>query len=124
MKYRIDKQDQYAVLTLDEENLNSTIAPGFKSDLIFFNQEGIKNMILDLSNVQFVDSSGLSAILTGHRLWKDGGSFVIAGQLQPMVTKLMEISRLDTILTLVPTLSEAVDYIKMEEVERELQGED
>jgi len=124
MKYRIDKQDQYAVLSLDEENLNSSIAPGFKSDLIFFNQEGVRNMILDLSNVKFVDSSGLSAILTGHRLWKDGGSFVIAGQLQPMVTKLMEISRLDTILTIVPSLSEAIDYIKMEEMERELQQEE
>lgn len=122
MKYRIDKQDQYAVLTLDEENLNSTIAPNLKSDLIFFNQEGVRNLILDLSNVKFVDSSGLSAILTGHRLWKDG-SFVISGQLHPMVTKLIEISRLDTILTLVPTLSEAVDYVKMEELERELQSD-
>lgn len=123
MKYRIDKQNQYAVLTLDEEYLNSTIAPDFKSDLIFFNQEGIRNMILDLSNVKFVDSSGLSAILTGHRLWKDGGSFVIAGQLHPMVIKLMEISRLDSILTIIPTLDEAVDYVKMEELERELQSD-
>ena len=124
MKYRIDKQDQYAVLTLDEENLNSTIAPSLNSDLIFFSQEGVRNLILDLSNVKFVDSSGLSAILTGHRLWKDGSSFVIAGHLHPMVTKLIEISRLDTILTLLPTLSEAVDYVKMEELERELQEEE
>lgn len=123
MKYNIDKQDQYAVLTLEEENLNSIIAPKLKSDFIFFNQEGVRNLIFDLSHVKFVDSSGLSAILTGHRLWKDAGSFVIAGQLNPMVTKLIEISRLDTILTIVPTLSEAVDYIVMEEIERELKAE-
>ncbi|MBL7803870.1 MAG: STAS domain-containing protein [Saprospiraceae bacterium] len=120
MKYRIEKQDSYAILTLDEENLNSTIAPGLKSDFIFLNQEGVRSLIFDLSNVKFVDSSGLSAILTAHRLWKDTGSFILAGQLQPMVTKLIEISRLDTILTFVPTVSEAVDYIKMEELEREL----
>ncbi len=124
MKYKIDKQDQYAVLALDEENLNSTIAPSLKSDLIFFSQEGIRNFILDLANVKYVDSSGLSAILTGHRLWKDNGSFVIAGKLHPMVTKLIEISRLETILTLVPTVAEAIDYVKMEEMERELQRED
>lgn len=125
MKYNIDKQDQYAVLTLEEDNLNSVIAPGLKSDFIFLNQEGIRNLILDLSQVQFVDSSGLSAILTAHRLWKDSGSFVIAGQLQPMVTKLIEISRLDTILTIVPSLSEAKDFVMMEEIERELrQGEE
>ncbi len=124
MKYKIDKQDQYAVLSLDEENLNSTIAPGLKSDFIFFSQEGVRNFILDLTNVKYVDSSGLSAILTGHRLWKDNGAFVIAGKLHPMVTKLIEISRLETILTLVPSVSEAIDYVKMEEMERELQKED
>ncbi len=124
MKYKIDKQDQYAVLSLDEENLNSTIAPGLKSDFIFFSQEGVRNFILDLTNVKFVDSSGLSAILTGHRLWKDNGSFVIAGKLHPMVNKLIEISRLETILTLVPSVSEAIDYIKMEDVERQLLSEE
>lgn len=123
MKYRIEKQDAHAVLTLDEENLNSTIAPGLKSDFIFLNQEGTRNLILDLSNVKFVDSSGLSAILTAHRLWKDTGAFVLAGHLQPMVVKLIEISRLDSILTILPTVSEAIDYVKMEELERELKGE-
>ncbi len=122
MKYKIDKQVQYALLTLEEDNLNSTIAPTLKTDLILLSQEGVRNLILDLTNVKFVDSSGLSAILTGHRLWKDSGSFVLAGQLHPMVTKLIEISQLDTILNLVPTISEAVDYVLMEEVERELQG--
>jgi anti-anti-sigma factor len=83
----------------------------------------VANFILDLSRVKFVDSSGLSAILTGHRLWKNKGSYVIAGPLHPMVQKLIEISRLETILTIVPSVSEAVDYVIMEAVERELMGE-
>lgn len=124
MKYRLDKQDKYAVLTLEEENLNTLIAPGLKSDFIFFNQEGVKNMILDLSSVKFVDSSGLSAILTAHRLWKDTGSFVLAGTMHPAVKKLIDISRLETILTIIPTVSEAVDFVVMEELERELQDEE
>ncbi len=123
MKYSIDKQEQYAVLTLEEENLNSSYAPAFKSDLILLNQEGIRNLILDLSKVKYVDSSGLSAILTGHRLWKEQGCFVIAGQLQPMVSKLIDISRLQSILTLIPTLSEAVDFVMMDELERGLESE-
>ncbi len=112
------------MLTLDEDNLNSAIAPNLKSDFIIFNNEGIRNLVLDLSSVKFVDSSGLSAILTAHRLWKDDGAFVVIGELQPMVKKLIEISRLETILNLIPTLSEAIDYIKMEALERELQGKD
>lgn len=124
MKYRLDKQERYSVVTLDEENFNSLIAPKFKSDFIIFQQEGVKNMILDLSTTKFVDSSGLSAILTAHRIWKDAGAFVIAGSLQPGVKKLIEISRLDGILNIVPTVSEAIDFCMMEELERELAAED
>jgi anti-sigma B factor antagonist len=123
MKYQIDKQEHYAVLSLQEENLNSTIAPQLKSDLILLSQEGVRNLILDLSNVKYVDSSGLSAILTGHRLWKDNASFVLAGEMNPMVTKLIEISRLETILTIISTLSESIDFVMMEELERQITGE-
>ncbi|MEI6412392.1 MAG: STAS domain-containing protein [Bacteroidota bacterium] len=124
MKYKIEKQEHYTVLSLDEENLNSTMAPGLKSDLIFQNQEGVRNLILDLSKVKFVDSSGLSAILTGHRLWKDNGSFILTGPLQPMVVKLIEISRLETILTIIPTVEESIDYVKMSVLEQELEAGD
>lgn len=123
MKYQIDKQAQYTVLTLHEENLNSVIAPQLKSDLILLAQEGVKNFILDLSNVKYVDSSGLSAILTGHRQWKATGSFVLAGKLNDTVERLIQISRLETILTLIPTVSEAIDYVMMEEIERQLEAE-
>lgn len=124
MKYRLDKQEEYSVLTLDEDNLNSTIAPGLKTEFVLFYNEGIKNMIFDLSNVKFVDSSGLSAILTAHRMWKEQGSFIVCGTLQPMVKKLIEISRLETILVLIPSMDEALDYIKMEAIERELLDND
>ncbi len=123
MKYRVDKQDQYVVFTLEEENLDSLIAPKLKSELIILAQEGIRNLILDLSKVAFVDSSGLSAILTGNRLWKPQGAFVVAGPLHSSVKKLIEISRLDTVLLLIPTLSEAIDYVVMEELEREIKAE-
>jgi anti-anti-sigma factor len=125
MKFTTDKKEQYAVLKLEEENLNSTVAPSLKSEFIFLNQEGIANLIFDMSAVKFVDSSGLSAILTAHRLFKANGCFVISGPLQPMVTKLIEISRLDSILTIVPTQSEAVDYAMMDAIQRDLDsGED
>ena len=112
MKYSLDKQENYAILKLEEENLNSTMAPQFKSDLIFLQNEGTPSLVLDLSDVKYVDSSGLSAILTGHRLWKDNGGFIVAGELQPMVKKLIEISRLDSIIRLAPSVSEAVDMLR------------
>lgn len=112
MKYKLDKQASFAILTIDEENLNSGFAPQFKSDLIMLCSEGVPALILDLSGVKYVDSSGLSAILTGHRLWKDAGSFIVAGELQPMVKKLIEISRLDSIIRLAPTVNEAIEMLR------------
>jgi anti-anti-sigma factor len=124
MKFTLDKQDTYAVLSLDEENLNSIIAPDLKSEFVFLRNEGVRNLIFDLSNVKYVDSSGLSAILTANRLWKDYGSYVITGIAHPSVEKLIKISRLDTILAIVPTVTESIDYVRMEDAERELGAED
>ena len=123
MKYTVHKQDRYTVFTLEDKYLNSIIAPDLKSEFFILSNEGVKNLIFNLSKVQFADSSGLSAILTANRLWKDNGLFIVAGMENPNVKKLIEISRLDTILTIIPTIDEAVDYLYMEELERELNAE-
>lgn len=123
MKYSIDKQDKYAVFSLEEDNLNSLLAPKLKSEFVILANEGVENLIFDLSDVKFVDSSGLSAILTADRLWKSIGTFILTGIEHPSVKKLIEISRLDSVLTIIPTVSESVDYIFMEEIERELNAE-
>ena len=123
MKYSVDKQDKYTVFQLDDETLNSLIAPNLKSEFVVMRNEGVKNLILDLSNVKFVDSSGLSAILTANRLWKGTGRFILTGIQHDSVKKLISISRLDSVLTIIPTVSESVDWIYMDELERELNKE-
>lgn len=123
MKYSVDKQEKYTVFKLEETNLNALLAPELKSKFVILFNEGIRNLILDLSVVEYVDSSGLSAILTADRLWKQLGSFVLTGVQHPSVEKLIEISQLDDVLTIIPTLSESIDYVFMEELEREISGE-
>ena len=124
MKYSVDKKDDYAVLTLGEENLNSLKAPDLKAELIVLHNAGNKNLIMDLSNTKFVDSSGLSAILTGNRLWAGAGYFVLTGIKHPSVSKLIAISRLDTILNIKPTVEESVDFIMMNSLDEELNEEE
>ena len=125
MKFKIDKKDRYTVLKLEEDNLNTMLAPELKSQFVIMRNEGVQNLILDLSAVKFVDSSGLSAILTANRLWGGEGTFVLTGVEHVAVKKLIEISRVNTVLTILPTLSESIDYVMMEEIERELnQGDD
>lgn len=121
MKYSVDRKEDYAILTLEEENLNSLKAPDLKSELIVLHNAGNKNLIMDLSNTKFVDSSGLSAILTGNRLWTEAGNaFVLTGLVHPSVKMLITISRLDSVLTIKENLSESIKYVMMETFRSEL----
>lgn len=120
MKYSIDKQERYAIMTLEEENLNSLLAPDLKSELVIFKNEGLTNLVISLAKVKYIDSSGLSAILTGNRLWKENGSFILTEINHTAVKKLIEISRLESILTIIPTIEESLDYVLMDEIEKEL----
>jgi anti-anti-sigma factor len=86
--------------------------------------EGTKNLIFNLGDVEYVDSSGLSAILTANRLWKEFGNFILTGASHPTVKKLIEISRLDSILTIIPTLQESIDFVIFSEIEDELSEEE
>jgi len=48
-----------------------------------------------MGDVDYVDSSGLSSILTANRIWKDYGSFVMTNVKSDSIHKLIEISKLD-----------------------------
>jgi len=123
MKFSVDKHEKYVLIKLNESKLNSLITPQLKSELILINTEGQRNIILDLSQVKFADSSGLSSLLVGHRLCKNaGGSFILAC-LNDAVARLITISQLDNVLSIVPKCDEAIDLIFMEEIEKELKKE-
>jgi anti-sigma B factor antagonist len=123
MKFSVDKHEKYVLIKLNEAKLNSLITPQLKSELILMNTEGQRNIILDLSSVKYADSSGLSSLLVGHRLCKNAdGIFILIG-LNHAVERLITISQLNNVLTIVGNSDEAIDLIFMEEIEKELKKE-
>lgn len=117
------KTEHYTIIKIHSEKLDTLIAPELKSEFLLTNSEGVVNIILDLSETKYCDSSGLSSILVANRLCKNGnGTLVLAG-LQPTVQKLITISQLDTVLNIVPTVSEAIDFMFMESIEKDLENE-
>jgi anti-sigma B factor antagonist len=124
MKYTIDKTEKYSLLKLHESRLDSTIAPSLKSELLTLHAEGVKNIILDLEEVKYTDSSGLSALLVGNRILSDDGGIFILIHLSDHALKLVKISQLDTVLNILNTPEEAVDAVFMHEIESGLQEED
>ncbi len=124
MNFEIEKKDNYAVIKVRTEKLDSQISPSLKSELVVLNADEFNKIIIDLSDTRYCDSSGLSAILVANRLCKNsGGSFVLCG-LQRSVSKLISISQLDTILNITPTLDEAVDLLALESIEKGLGTEE
>lgn len=123
MKFTVDKHEKYVLIKLNENKLNSLISPQLKSELILSNSEGQRNIVLDLSNVKYSDSSGLSSLLVGHRICKNAdGSFILTG-INDNIARLISISQLENILNIVGTVDEAIDLIFMEEIEKELKRE-
>ncbi len=124
MKYTIDKQEKYSLLRLHEDKMDSSVAPGLKSELITLHAEGVKNIILDLSDVKYTDSSGLSALLVGNRIFQEEGGIFILAALSEHTIKLIKISQLDSVLNITLTPEEAIDSVFMHEIERDLKDRD
>lgn len=123
MNFSQEKTEHYTIVKVHAEKLDSTIAPDLKSELLLLNKDGVSNIILDLTPTRYCDSSGLSCVLVGNRLCKnDNGSLILTG-LQPAVRKLITISQLEPVLQIVPTISEAIDYLFMESIEKDLNNE-
>ncbi|CAN5643063.1 hypothetical protein BH11BAC2_BH11BAC2_19170 [soil metagenome] len=123
MHFSLDKNEKYVVVKLHEQKLNTLIAAELKSELLLLNTQGFNNIILDLTESLYCDSSGLSAILVGNRLCRNSnGAFVIAG-LSDTVRKLVQISQLDQVLNITAVPAEAIDFVLSDEMERNVKND-
>ena len=123
MHFSLDKNEKYVVVKLHEQKLNTLIAAELKSELLLLNTQGFNNVILDLSESLYCDSSGLSAILVGNRVCRNSnGLFVIAG-LSDTVKKLVQISQLDQVLNITSNVTEAIEIVLTDELEKNVNNE-
>ena len=120
MNFTIEDKGRYTLVTSNVDKLDTTCAPELKSELVYLNKTGVRNVLMDLTKTRYCDSSGLSALLVANRLCKSvNGSLVVCG-LQEPVQKLVQISQLETVLSITPTASEGIDLLYMEEIEKDI----
>ncbi|MCU0451542.1 MAG: STAS domain-containing protein [Bernardetiaceae bacterium] len=120
MKLTVEKHDKYTLITLQEEKLNTLVAPQLKTEFVTLFQANTVNLILDLAQVKYVDSSGLSALLVANRLAKEVHGLLVLAQVQEHAHKLIALSKLDAVLTLLPSVPEAVDAVFLHELAKDL----
>lgn len=123
MTYTVDKQEKYTLLKLDETKLDATVSPELKSTFVTLNSEGTKSIVLDLANVKYVDSSGLSAILIGNRLCNEQQGALVLSSVSEHVMKLIKISQLEKVLNITPTVEEGIDLVFLNNLDSDLQNE-
>lgn len=113
MNFNTIKNDKFTLTELKVDKLDNTISPLLKSQLVVLNAEGVKNIIINMQDTKYCDSSGLSAILVANRLCKNSGGVFVLSNIQEPIKKLIAISQLDSILNITSTMKEAEELLSM-----------
>ncbi|MEN9400673.1 MAG: hypothetical protein RL632_1776 [Bacteroidota bacterium] len=112
MNFETTQNKNEAVVKTKVEKLDASNASELKSELLVLNKNGVNNMVLDMSETRYCDSSGLSAILSANRLCRDtNGRFALCG-LNENVMKLIQIAQLDRVLTITNDQASAMEALR------------
>lgn len=107
MEISVDKTGNIAVAEVPVDELDASNAPEFKRDIAPVLQANTK-LVLDLSRLRFVDSSGLGAVLSCLRqLTAKSGDLKLCG-MSKQVRALFELVRMHRIFDIYGTREEAV----------------
>lgn len=90
--------------------LDAFSEPTFRKVLSAKIDESPKHIILDLSQIDFVDSSGLGALVQLAKQAKTNGTLQIVTNAR--VTQTVKLVRLETFLSLQPSVAAALENIK------------
>ena len=94
MNYSFRIEDDVVIVKIEEKRATVEFSSDLKKDLIAKIEEGKKNVIIDLSDAIFVDSSFLGALVAGlKKATMKSGDLKIVG-LQSPVRAMFELTRL------------------------------
>lgn len=93
--------------------LDLLTAPSFRAQVDkALDPEGARNLILDLSELTFVDSSGLGAILGRYKVVSQLGGRMVLVCPQPQVQRVFSVSGLYKIMDPAPSLKQAIAMVE------------
>lgn len=97
MKFEVHKNGASTTLRLKERKLDSSISPELKGEFLLLCKPKVEILVVDLDEVEFCDSSGLSALLIADRKMKEHGGSVRLINVHKKVSGLIRISMLDRV---------------------------
>ena len=106
----VNIQDKGAVVLIEvkEERLDAHNSGNLKTEMLSLFEEGKHELVIDLKDVRFVDSSGLGALVSGFKnASARNGNLKLCG-LQPQVKSMFELTRLHRVFEIFATADEAL----------------
>ena len=97
MNFEVQKNRTSTTLKLKERKLDSSVSPELKGEFLILCNPKVQHLVVDLVDVEFCDSSGLSALLIADRKMKEHGGTVKLINVQKKVASLIKISMLDRV---------------------------
>jgi anti-sigma B factor antagonist len=107
MRFDAKKNGIATILKIHERKLDASISPELKGEFLVLCKPQLKELIIDLSEVEFCDSSGLSALLIAERKMRENGGTVKLVGLHKKVLSLIKISHLDRAFLIYDTVAKA-----------------
>lgn len=108
MNFSIENKDNLVIFTLKNTKLTSDISAQLKAKILIIAQSDIDALIMDLSTVEYCDSSGLGALLLANRQMSEFELPVVLCGVKEPVMQMLTISHIDSLFEFYPTVDEAV----------------
>ena len=109
MKFEIEKNGKATILRLRGKKLDAAASAGLKAEFLLLCKPKVANkLIIDMQEVEFCDSSGLSALLIADRTMREHGGSVCLVHVHKKVLDLMKISQLDRVFSIHKKIDDAL----------------
>ena len=88
--------------------LDSNTSQGFEQKLFQAISEGAKNMVVDFKDIDYISSAGLRVILKANKALQREDGRIMLCSMQDYVRQLFEITGIDSFVTIVATMDDAL----------------
>lgn len=124
MLFKIESKEKFHEIKVTEPHIAANMTADIANLLNPYLKNAIKNIILQLTEVQTLDTKAAETLVSiQQNFYENGASFVIC-EVQPQLETFLDEIQLLEVMNVTQTLSEAWDIVQMEEIEREFFGEE
>lgn len=109
MNLSMEKIKDVIVMQIKEERLDAHNSPELKVEMQRLFEEGNKQLLIDLKDVRFIDSSGLGALVSGFKNATTYQGDLKLCSLQPQVKSMFELTRLHRVFEIFASPAEALE---------------